>query len=278
MSLRIATNLPSINAQRSFSKSQSEMDLAYSQLSSGSRITKASDDAAGLTISENLKSRVRGYNAAKRNAEDATSLMQVAEGGLNEIGNILVRMRELGVQAASDTIGDTERSFIDKEVQQLKLEIDRISEVTKWGNTQLLNGTGETFEFQIDIGNDDFQDRISFRAEDIKADTGTLEVSGFDFSDQDQARGALTVIEQAQVTINNYRSNIGALQNRMSSTQSNLDVAIENLSGANSRIRDTDIAAATANLSKNNILLNASTSVLAQANQSSQLALSLLRT
>lgn len=278
MSLRIATNLPSINAQRSFSKSQSEMDLAYSQLSSGSRITKASDDAAGLTISENLKSRVRGYNAAKRNAEDATSLMQVAEGGLNEIGNILVRMRELGVQAASDTIGDTERSFIDKEVQQLKLEIDRISEVTKWGNTQLLNGTGETFEFQIDIGNDDFQDRISFRAEDIKADTGTLEVSGFDFSDQDQARGALTVIEQAQVTINNYRSNIGALQNRMSSTQSNLDVAIENLSGANSRIRDTDIAAATANLSKNNILLNASTSVLAQANQSPQLALSLLRT
>lgn len=276
MSLRIATNLPSINAQRSLGKSQDHMNLAFSQLSSGSRITKAADDAAGLTISENLRSRIGGLGQAKRNAEDATSLMQVAEGGLNEIGNILVRMRELGVQAASDTIGEKERSFIDKEVQQLKLEIDRIAATTRWGETQLLNGTGDTFEFQIDLGNDDFEDRISFAAEDIKADTSTLGVDGFDFSDQGAAREALEVVENAQVMINNYRSNIGALQNRMFSTQANLDVAIENLSGANSRIRDTDIAASTANLTKNSILLNASTSVLAQANQSPQLAMKLL--
>lgn len=276
MPLRIGTNLASINAQGSLEKSQRKMDLSFAQLSSGSRITKAADDAAGLTISENLKSRIGGYRQARRNAEDAVSLMQVAEGGLNEVGNILVRMRELGVQAASDTVGEKERGFINKEVQQLKSEIDRISEVTRWGKTQLLNGTGEEFEFQVDLGNDDFQDRIAFSAESIKADTDTLGVADFDFSDKVEAREALTKVEDAQETINSYRANIGALQNRMFSTQENLNVAIENLSAANSRIRDTDVAASTAELTKNNILLSASTSVLGQANQAPSVALSLL--
>lgn len=276
MPIRIATNVPSLNAQSSLEKSQRKIDLSFAQLSSGSRITKAADDAAGLTISENLRSRVRGYGQAKRNAEDAVSLMQVAEGGLNEIGNILVRMRELGVQASSDTIGEEERGFIDKEVQQLKSEIDRIAQTTRWGDTQLLNGTGDQFDFQVDLGNDDFQDRISFSAEDIKADTGTLGVDGFDFSDKTSARESLSVVEDAQVKINSYRANIGALQNRMFSTQANLSVAMENLSAANSRIRDTDVAASTAELTKNNILLNASTSVLSQANQSPTVALGLI--
>ena len=279
MPLRIATNLASINGQRSLEKSQRKIDLSFAQLSSGSRITKAADDAAGLTISENLKSRIGGYKQAKRNTADAVSLMQVAEGGLNEIGNILVRMRELGVQAATDTLGTVERDFINKEVEQLKLEIDRISQTTRWGKKELLNGSGGEFAFQIDLGNDDFEDRISFQADDVKADTGTLGVADFDFSGEDggiKARESLTKIEDAQVTINKYRSNIGALQNRLFSTEETLSVAIENLSAANSRIRDTDIADSTAELTKSNILLQASTSVLAQANQAPSVALGLI--
>lgn len=276
MSLRISTNVASIAAQGSLDKSQRAMEKSFAQLSSGSRITKASDDAAGLTISENLKSRVVGYRQAQRNAQDAISVMQVAEGGLNEVSNILVRLRELGVQAASDNIGDRERGFIDKEVQQLKTEIDRIANTTRFGDVELLNGTGERFEFQIDLGNDDINDRISFDASDIEATTSTLGVDGFDFSDKDNARDSLTVVEGAQTLVNEYRSNLGALQNRLFSTTDNLSVAIENLSAANSRIRDTDVAASTAELTQNSILLNASTSILGQANQSPSMALSLI--
>lgn len=276
MALRVSTNVASINAQGSLDRSQRSIEKSFAQLSSGSRITKAADDAAGLTISENLKSRVRGLEQAKRNASDAMSVIQVAEGGLNEISNILVRMRELGVQAASDTVGETERSFINKEIQQLTSEIDRISQTTRWGDTQLLNGTGEKFEFQVDLGNDDFEDRISFDASDIEATTDVLEVAGFDFSAKEDARAALEVVEKAQTQVNNYRSNLGALQNRLISTQENLGTQVESLSAANSRIRDTDIAASTAELTRNNILLNASTSILGQANQAPGLALKLL--
>jgi len=211
MPLRISTNVTSLNAQRSLDKSQRAMSNSFAQLASGSRINKAADDAAGLTISENLKSRIRGNIQAKRNAQDALSVMQVAEGGLNEISNILVRMRELGVQAASDNIGDTERSFIDKEVQQLKLEVDRIANTTKWGETELLNGSGDKFEFQVDLGNDDFNDRISFDAGDVEATTSTLKIDGFDFSDKDDARAALETVEDAQTLVNSYRANLGAI-------------------------------------------------------------------
>lgn len=276
MPLRITTNVPSLNAQSSLDKSQRAMGKSYAQLSSGSRITKAADDAAGLTISENLKSRIRGYGQAQKNAQNALSVIQVAEGGLNEVSNILVRLRELGVQASSDNVGETERGFIDKEVQQLKLEVDRIANTTKWGDIELLNGTGDEFEFQIDLGNDDFNDRISFNASDVEATTERLDIADFDFSDKNSARGSLEVIENAQTMVNGYRSNLGALQNRLVSTTDNLGVAVENLSAANSRIRDTDIAASTAELTKHNILLNASTSILGQANQIPQLALSLL--
>lgn len=276
MPLRVSTNIASINAQGSLEKSQRKIDLSFAQLSSGSRITKAADDAAGLTISENLKSRVRGLNQAKRNAQDAMSVMQVAEGGLNEVSNILVRMRELGVQAASDNVGEKERGFIDKEIQQLKSEVDRIAQTTRWGDTQLLNGTGDQFDFQVDLGNDDFEDRISFDASDLEATTDRLGISGFDFSEKADARSALEVVEDAQTQVNEYRANLGALQNRLISTQENLSTQVENLSAANSRIRDTDVAASTAELTKNNILLSASTSVLSQANQAPGVALGLI--
>ncbi|MCB0421586.1 MAG: flagellin FliC, partial [Bdellovibrionales bacterium] len=157
MALTVTTNIPSIKAQGSMSRSSREIEKSFAQLSSGSRITKAADDAAGLSISETLKSTIRGYGQAKRNANDGISMVQVAEGGLGEISNILTRLRELGVQAASDTVGVDERGFIDKEVQQLKSEVQRIAETTRFSGIRLLDGSGETFEFQIDINNDAFQ-------------------------------------------------------------------------------------------------------------------------
>ncbi|MCB0393788.1 MAG: flagellin FliC [Bdellovibrionales bacterium] len=276
MGLRIATNVASINAQRHLDESQRHINKSFAQLSSGERITKAADDAAGLAISENLKTRIRGQEQAKRNALDAGSLVQVAEGGLNEISNILTRLRELGVQAASDTVGAAERGFINKEVMQLKNEAQRIAETTRWGDTNLLNGQGGQFDFQVGIFNNDFQDRISFNAEELDANLNTLGVDGLDFATKEGAQEALSIVEGAQLTVNGYRANLGAIQNRLVSTQSNLAIAHENLSAANSRIRDADVAEATATLTKNNILLNATTGILSQANQAPGMALKLI--
>ncbi len=277
MGLRVSTNLSSIAAQRSMAGSQREIQKSFSQLSSGSRITKSSDDAAGLSISENLKSTIRGYTQAQRNANDGISMVQVSEGGLGEISNILTRMRELGVQAASDTVGDPERAFIDKEVQQIKSELQRIAKTTKWGDQNLLDGTGQEFAFQVNINNDDFNDRVAFNAAEQDATASTLGVDGFDFSSREGAREALEGVEAAQRQVSGYRANLGAIQNRMISTSDNLGVSIENMSAANSRIRDTDIAQSSAELARNNVLLNASVGVLTQANQQPNLALRLLQ-
>lgn len=276
MGMRITTNLASINAQKSMANSQREINKSFAQLSSGSRITKAADDAAGLSISETLKSTIRGYAQAQRNANDGMSMVAVAEGGLGEISNILTRLRELGVQAASDTVGDSERSFINKEVQQLIFETDRIAQTTRFNKTTLLNGEGPKFEFQVDINNDDFKDRIGFEPSEIKATSEALGVAGFDFSDKNDARLALEVLEDAQRTVNGYRATLGAIQNRLVSTTDNLGVAIENFSAANSRIRDADVAQSSAELARNNILMNASVGVLAQANQMPAAALKLV--
>lgn len=276
MALTVTTNVASISAQNTLSRSQRSMNKSYTQLASGSRITKAADDAAGLSISETLKSTIRGYTQAQRNANDGISMVQVAEGGLGEISNILTRMRELGVQAASDTVGDVERGFIDKEVQQLKAEVQRIAESTRFGSTKLLDGSGEEFSFQVDIGNDDFQDRINFDSSAQIATTSELGVDGFDFSDKAGAREALEVLEGSQRQVNGHRANLGAIQNRLISTVENLGVAVENFSAANSRIRDTDVAQSSAELARNNILLNASIGVLSQANQTPSAALRLI--
>ena len=276
MGLRIATNIASISAQRTLSGSTREITKSFAQLSSGSRITKSADDAAGLSISEGLKSHIRGYQQAGRNANDGISMVQVAEGGLGEISNIITRFRELGVQAASDTVGDEERSFIDKEVQQLKNEAERIARTTRFGKVQLLDGSGENFAFQVDILNDDFNDRIGFDAAEQNATISNLGLDGLDFSAKDGARGALEVLDGAQKQVNGFRANLGAIQNRLISTSDNIAISVENLSAANSRIRDTDVAAASADLAKNTILQNASTSVLAQANAQPQQALKLV--
>tara|TARA_B100000749_G_scaffold279661_1_gene273095 strand:+ start:79930 stop:80763 length:834 start_codon:yes stop_codon:yes gene_type:complete len=276
MSLNITTNIAAISAQKKMASSQRNLQKSYAQLSSGSRITKAADDAAGLSISENLKSTIRGYTQAKRNANDGISMIQVAEGGLSEVSNILTRLRELGVQAASDTVGDRERGFINKEVNQLLNEVQRISESARFNGTNLLDGSGEEFAFQIDINNDDFKDRIGFDASKQNVQISELGIDGFDYSEKDGAREALSVLEEAQKNVNEHRATLGALQNRLISTTENLGTAIENFSAANGRIRDTDVASASAELAKNNILNQASIGILAQANNSPAQALRLI--
>jgi flagellin len=276
MGLRIATNISSISAQRQLSGSSREMQKSFTQLSSGSRITKSADDAAGLAVSENLKSQIRGLAQAGRNALDGVSMIQTAEGGLNEISSIMTRLRELGVQAATDTVSDRERGFLDKEVQQLKNEADRIAKSTRFGNTQLLDGTGGRFDFQVGIDNDDFNDRIGFQASDQNATASELGVDNLDFTTKEGARDSLAVIDEAQLRVNGFRANLGAMQNRLISSQDNINVAHENLSAANSRIRDTDVAVATSELTRNQILQSATTSVLASANSSQQSALKLI--
>ncbi len=276
MSLRIATNLPSINGQRQLFNTNQSMMKALEKLSSGYRINRAADDAAGLAISENLRAQIRGLKQANRNAQDGVSMVQVAEGGLSEISNMLIRMRELAIQAASDTVGDRERTFTDAEFQQLKDEIQRVSEVTEYNGTPLLSGIGGLLEFQIGVHNDPFNDRISFDAAAANASTGSLGMIAETVSSKQGAQATLGVIDDAMLKVNAMRANFGALQNRLVSTMNNLNVAHENLSAANSRIRDTDMAEQTAELAKQNILMQSGVSVLGQANQIKNLALKLL--
>jgi flagellin len=276
MGLRINTNVASLNAQRNLMGTKWSLDKSLEKLSSGYRINRAGDDAAGLAISENLRAQVRGLKQASRNAQDGVSLVQVAEGGLNEISSILIRLRELAVQAASDTIGPVERQFLNVEYDQLTSEVDRIADGTEFNGTQLLSGTGSILDFQVGTRNDPNIDRLSFDASKADANTAALGVNLTSVADKASAQNSLSAIDSAIVSVSAMRADFGAIQNRLQSTISNIAVSTENLSAANSRIRDVDIAEETAEMTKNNILLQAGTSVLAQANQSSNTALMLL--
>ncbi|WP_413560154.1 flagellin [Bdellovibrio sp. HCB209] len=276
MGMRVTTNMAAINAQRNLIGSQRTINDSMAKLASGSRINKAADDAAGLAISESFKAQIRSASQAQRNANDGISMVQTAEGGLNEIGNIIVRLRELGIQASSDTIGDKERGMLNKEVVQLKEEMQRIANVTTWGTTKLLDGSSPSFDFQVGIRNNAEEDRISFKAQENVATIDSLGLSGIDFSSKEGAQESLAKLDDAQTSVNGTRANLGALQNRLTSTVDNLGVAVENMSAANSRIRDTDVAQASSEMTRNNILLQAGTSTLAQANQTNQLALKLI--
>jgi flagellin len=276
MGMRISTNMAAISAQRTLLGSSREIQKSMTQLASGSRITQSADDAAGLAISENLKSQIRSVSQAGRNASDGVSLIQTAEGGLGEISNVLTRLRELGIQAASDTISDKERVLVDKEVQQLKAEAQRIAVTTKFGTQKLLDGSGDTFDFQVGIYNNAEEDRISYVASEADATASSLGIDDFDFTSKTGAQEALSALDDAQNKVSGFRANLGALQNRLESTISNSAVMHENLSAANSRIRDVDVAQASSEMARNNILLQASTSTLAQANQLPGLALKLV--
>lgn len=276
MGLRINTNVQSLRAQNSLSKVEENKSNTLAKLSSGSRINKAGDDAAGLAISEKLKANIRGTQQASRNAGDGISMIQTAEGGLNESSNILIRLRELSVQSASDTIGDQERKFSNLEFQQLTSEMERIATSTQFNGKSLLSGEGEKLDFQIGVMNDEKNDRLSYKPQDSSARISDLGVEGLGVLTKGDAQGNLEKIDNAINGVNANRASLGALQNRLQSTISNLDVRTENLSAANSRIRDSDIALESAEMTKSNILSAAATSVLAQANNSGSSALKLI--
>ena len=279
MAISIVTNAASLNAQRNLNKTQGQMGKSLARLSSGLRINQASDDAAGLAISEKLKSQVRSLSQAQRNANDAVSMLQTAEGAMNETSGLLIRMRELSVQSANDTVGGTERGFIQAELNDLRAEVDRIAEVTEFNGRKLIDGTASSVTFQVGINNST-NDRITVAINDMHATalgTGAAtRLSGLDISTITGAQTAMSVLDSAITDVSAARAELGAVQNRLHAGIQNLATASENLSAANSRIRDADIAEESAALTKNSILMQAGVSVLAQANQQPALALSLL--
>ena len=272
----INTNVNAVLAQNALVKNERSMSSAMEQLSTGKRINGAKDDAAGLAIASKMTSQIRGLDQAVRNVNDAISMIQTAEGGLSEVSNILIRMRELAMQASSDTVGSKEREFTNIEYQNLINEVERISQVTEFNGRKLLDGSGDLYEFQIGINNDEFQDRITYDASVSNSRTENLGISGLNIVEKDGARGSLSTIDTALQKISGQRAELGAKQNRLNSTIQNLQVSSENISAANSRIRDTDYASETAENTKLNILMQAGTSVLGQANARANAALSLL--
>ena len=277
MGFRINTNVASISAQKALSKTNLALGGNFRKLATGERITRAGDDAAGLAISENLRAQIRGIRQAKKNAADSISLIQTAEGALNEVSNIIIRLRELSVQAASDTIGQREREYSDLEFQQLKDEIERIAKSTEFNGTRLLDGSSGVLEFQIGIRNDPLLDR--FRYDGAFADS-SLEALGLvaeNVSTKQAAQVSLDPLDDALVRVNGVRAEMGAIQNRLISVINNHMVSDENLSAAKSRIRDTDMAEESSSFARNKVLVEAGVSVLSQANTYPQLALNLLK-
>lgn len=276
MGLRIATNTQSIAAQRNLKQTNNLQRESLEKMASGSRIVRAADDSAGLAISERFKAQIRSIRQDNRNANDGISMVQTAEGGMNEIGNILVRFRELAIASASDTIGDTERGFIDKEVQQLKQEVDRIAKSTQYNARPLLNGEGEDVEVQVGQYNDPTMDRVSISMQNTGMSAEILGLADFSVAEKVGAQESITSIDEAINRVSATRAEFGAMQNRLSSTIRNLEIYDENLSAANSRIRDVDVGSETAELTKQNILSNAGVSVLSQANNNNLTALKLI--
>jgi flagellin len=275
MPISIYSNIASLNAQIHLGVTQQNVQNNMAHLSSGLRITNAADDAAGLGISTNFNALIRGYAQNERNANDGISLLQTAEGALGQVHTILTRMRELAVQSANGTYGSTDRANIVVEVQQLQAEIDRISASTRFGNIQMLNATS-TVTLQVGVNNSAAdQIAISLGAADsttLTVDTGSVKVDT-----QTSAQAALTKIDTAISMVSAQRANIGALQSRVGVARTNAGTFKQNLSAANSRIRDVDVAQESADLARNNVLMQAGVAVLAQANQAPQVALSLLR-
>jgi flagellin len=280
MSISVLTNVSSLNAQRNLAATQTALAASVGRLSSGMRINTAADDAAGLGISENLKSNLRSLAQAQRNANDGISMSQVAEGSMSDMQGIVSRMRELSVQSANATLGDTERGYIQTEFAQLSAEINRISAVTDFNGQKLLDGAASTgLSFQIGIQNTT-NDRISMSITKLTTSTlglSSLHIASASLSTASSAQLAIGAFDKAIQQLSQARAKVGATQNRMTVTVSNLSVAQENLTAANSRIRDVDVASESSNLTKSQILSQAGLAVLAQANQLPQSALSLLR-
>jgi flagellin len=271
MGLRVNTNVASINAQRSLFNTTNSLSKSLEKLSSGLRINRAGDDAAGLAISEGLKSDIKALQQASRNAADGISMIQTAEGGLEEVSGILIRLRELAQQSANETLGTAERGYLDQEFQALVDEVSRISDSTSFNGTQLLDGSNASLDIQVGVGTTaTSQVTINLGAGMSATDLGlnTIAIDGAD---------AANALDAATADVSAQRASFGAAQNRLESTIRNIGMTVENLSAANSRIRDVDIAAETSQMTSLQILQQAGVSVLAQANSSPQMALMLLQ-
>ena len=274
MGLRITTNMASISAQRSLSMQTKRQEHSAQALASGSRIVRAADDAAGLAISENMKADIRGTAAARSNAFNAISMIQVGEGGLAETTNLIIRLKELGVQSASDTIGEKERAYLNQEAKSVSEEIDRISKTTKFGDKTLLDGSNPVFDFHVGT-NGNSENVITHKIEG-SATLDELKLEGADISSKSGARELLNNTEHALERISRMRAGFGAVQSRLESTVNVLDVKTENLSAAKSRIMDADVAKESSDLASASMLQNAAISVLSQANQQPYAAMKLI--
>ncbi len=274
MGLRVNTNIASMNAQRNLSKVTNSLNKSYRKLSTGLRITSASDDAAGLAASERLRSQIRSLDQAKRNANDGISLVQTAEGSLEEVNNLMSRMRELAIQANNGTVSDTDKKTLNEEFTSLVSEVNRIAKSTEFNNIKLLDGSSSNLTFQVGFGTTGGTDTIGVSLS--PALTTSLGLSDLSINSSGNPSASIAAIDTAINTVSSLRGSLGAAQNRLSSTISNIGVAVENLSAAESRIRDVDIAKESTNLTRNSILQQASISVLSQANVGSQSALRLL--
>jgi len=280
MALIVNTNLLSLNAQRNVKNTQNNLGTSVERLSSGLRINSAKDDAAGMAISMKLTAHVRSLNQAVRNAQDGISVVQTAEGGMNEIHNILTRMRELSQQAATGILSTSDRSALNQEFQDLKSEITRISDTTEFNGLKLLDGSLSTNGVSLQVGiNNTTNDRITVSGgsfNDIDASALGLSSTVSSIDSAASAQSMLALVDTAIGTVSTRRGNLGAVQNRLGSTIANLEIAGENLSAANSRIKDADFAIETANLTRSQIILQAGVAVLSQANTIPQYALQLL--
>lgn len=276
MGLRIATNMASQSVQKNLREVSTSAQDSLEKLSSGKRVNKAADDAAGLAIATNLKAQTKGLRQATRNANDGVSMVQTAEGGLNEVSNILVRLRELTIQASSDTVGETERGFLDKEYQQLTTEVDRIAESTTFNGTNLLNGNGGgTLDIQVGAYAGE-QNRIEFDSDATNATADEIGVGGTSIADKGDALDAIEDIDGAIEAVSGHRANLGSIQSRLQSTVANLETQAINQDSARSVIEDVDVASETANLASANVVKNAGVASLAQANQIPNSALRLI--
>jgi len=274
MGLRVNTNVASINAQRNLSTVSERLGGNFRRLSTGLRISTAADDAAGLAISERLRSQVRSLEQGKRNANDGISLVQTAEGALNEVSSILIRLRELAIQSSNGSVSDQDKGTLNEEFKSLVSEVNRIGRSTEFNGIKLLDGSSSTVSFQIGFGTTTGIDTL---AVSLSAALSTsLALDSLNIGSTGSTTTALTNVDAAINSVSSLRGSLGAVQNRLGSTINNLAIQTENLSAAESRIRDVDIAYETAQLTRNNILQQASISILAQANSAPQSALQLL--
>ncbi|HIA00672.1 MAG TPA: flagellin FliC [Myxococcales bacterium] len=273
--ISLQTNVGSLNAQRQTNKTAINMRTAMQRLSSGFRINSAQDDAAGLGISERLRAQVRGLSQASRNANDGLSVVQTAEGVMGEVSDILIRMRELSVQSASDSVTSTERNYINTEFTELRSEIDRLVKSTKFNGQVLLDGSYTSKDFQVGFEKGDATDFV-IQVSIANVNATGLAIASNTANTKTNAKASMTALDAALDSLNSARATLGAKGNRLLSAAAAVDVTRENLAAANSRIRDTDVAVETSNFSKTQVLMQAGVAMLSQANAQPQLALRLL--